>query len=281
MELPCPTGPGARPRSPSMRFELLIFDGFQLATLHHHFLQQNNLKLRWRQLISLFRRNRLPKIQHHRGQQQLQFVAHLQAVHVQLRTCDHKQLALLCVRQLVEPRYSNSSSHGGFVPQTCDDDAVAAQSKLCVHTSVASDSYPTFSNRSNPLEYCITSSLLGETVARAEHSKVMVEYGAGSKMEEPAQAHQQLMQMVSTMQQQENPHPWACAWAEAEHAAQLPPRPVQPAAQPAAVPFKPAPARPPMQPSSSSSMSGAPLNPAFPAQMGADPWFQARQQNQQ
>ena len=87
------------------------------------------------------------------------------------------------------------------------------------------------------------------------------------------------VQMVWTMQQQENPHPWAQAWAE--RPVQPPPRPVQPTVQPPVVPVKSAPAaRPQSQAASALSMSGAPVNAPFPAQMGADSWLQAREQNQ-
>ena len=99
-------------------------------------------------------------------------------------------------------------------------------------------------------------------------------------MGEAQQAHRQLMKMIWTMQEQSNPQPWAQAWAE--RPVQPPPRPVQPTAQPQPVPVKPPPAaRPPMHQSSSSSMSSALVNAPFSAQMGADPWFKAREQNQQ
>ena len=85
-----------------------------------------------------------------------------------------------------------------------------------------------------------------------------------------------LVRMVLTMQQQQqNPHPWRQAWAghSMQPRATAPlPRPVQPTPQLAPVPVKPAPAsRQQAQPPSSSSMCGAPVNPPFPTQMGADP----------
>ena len=115
---------------------------------------------------------------------------------------------------------------------------------------------------------------------RAEHSKVMVEHdtrsnsGGNSTGTQPIDADENLDAATGESTSA------ARAWAD--HASQLPPQPVQPIVQPPIVPVKPAPAaRHTMPTSSSSSMSGAPVNAPFPTQMSADPWFQAREQNQQ
>ena len=99
---------------------------------------------------------------------------------------------------------------------------------------------------------------------------------------EADQVHNQMARTALTMQQQQqSANPWTQAWADRPTQPQVapPPRPVQPTAQPAPVPVKPALARRQAQPSLS-SMSGAPANPPFPAQMGADPWARARERQQ-
>ena len=79
-----------------------------------------------------------------------------------------------------------------------------------------------------------------------------------------------------------NPNPWIRAYAEQQMQQQAvpPPRPVQPTARTAPIQVKPAPSRPQAQPTSS-SMSGAPVNVPFPAQWGAEPWMQARENQPQ
>ena len=98
-------------------------------------------------------------------------------------------------------------------------------------------------------------------------------------MGETAQVQLQFMQMICTMQRSSDRQPWAHGWAAAP--SQLPPRPAQPTAQPSNATVKPAPTpRPQPQQESASSMSSAPVNAPSPAQMGADPWFQHKQNQQ-
>ena len=99
---------------------------------------------------------------------------------------------------------------------------------------------------------------------------------------EAHQVHLHLMRIIQEIQRQSAPEPWAHGWSSGP--SQLPPRPVQPTAQPSNVLVKPAPApRPQPQQASSSGMSSAPTNAPFrefPPQMSADPCAQ-NSQNQQ
>ena len=229
-----------------IKIELQISDGVQMATFHHYHLLSNHLKMQ--QL------HHLQKMQHHFAQQQLQFMDHLQPARVQCRMFDNlREHALLFMRSKNELKNRNKKKKKKWHTQ--------GQAFMSQETCGT-----------------LTSKALENTAARQAYlEKLQFEQNTLRSWSNMVQD-----QIMGEAAQASVPQPWAHGWAAGP--SNLPPRPPQPTAQPSNVPVKPPPApRPPTQQASSSSMSSAPVNAPFPAQMGANPWFQHKQnqQNQQ
>ena len=251
MALPSPTGPGEKPKWPVTNVELQISDGILKAIFHHHLHQQNSLQLQRRHPNNLLNK-KLPQLTAdstivcssscNAWPTFKQFASNFEyeTATSSLPQCSRRsrmdrattlsKARILCVGQLVESRHLSSVEQSrsiGFTHATCDYNAVTNKSKLRDYTSVASPRHDASLNRSELPEHCGTSGLAQNTLRSWSNTVQDQIMGAA------AQVHHQLMEMVSTIQQQQSPHPWAHEWAD--QTVQPPPaplRPVQRTAQP-------------------------------------------------